>query len=118
MNGLTGTFFIQVESIESKRIVKIVGDIDTVSAPEVELTLFSLRAEEALTFFIDLHSVAYISSMGLRVFLSHLKKTRPSGSRMVLCGANHLVVEVFRMSGFTSLFEMCDSLEGAMAELG
>jgi len=118
MNGMTGTVLIQVESIESKRIVKIVGDIDTVSAPEVELTLSSLRAEEALTFIIDLHSVAYISSMGLRVFLSHLKKIRSSGSRLILCGANHLVVEVFRISGFTSLFEMCDSLEGAMATLG
>jgi anti-sigma B factor antagonist len=107
---------ITVESVESSRIIRIIGDVDTVTAPELDLTLSSLRAEKAENFYIDMQSVTYISSMGLRVFLSHLKKMRGSGSRMILCGASHLVTDIFRMSGFTSFFEMFENLDAAMAE--
>jgi anti-sigma B factor antagonist len=100
------------------RIVRIVGDIDTVSAPELECTLSSLRTENVQTYYIDMQYVGYISSMGLRVFLSHLKKTQASGSRMVLAGCNQLVLEVFHIAGFTPYFEMIDNLDGALAELG
>ena len=110
---------ITVESVESSRIIRIIriiGDVDTVTAPELDLTLSSLRAERAETLLIDMQSVTYISSMGLRVFLSHLKKMRGSGGRTILCGASHLVTDIFRMSGFTSFFEMFESLDAAMAE--
>ena len=109
---------VSVESRNSTRIVKIDGDIDSISSPELESTLSSLRIDDAILYIIDMSLVGYISSMGLRVFLSHLKKTRTSGSRMVLAGANELVLEVFRMSGFTNFFEFSVDLDSALAELG
>ncbi|MEI6829109.1 MAG: STAS domain-containing protein [Synechococcaceae cyanobacterium ELA445] len=108
---------VSVESKGTCRLVRIDGDIDSISSPELELTFSSLRENDEVTYIVDLKSVGYISSMGLRVFLSHLKKTRPNGSRVVLVGANELVLDVFRMSGFTSFFEFRADIDSALAEL-
>lgn len=49
--------------------------------------------------------LAYISSSGLRIFLSILKTAKAKGSHVYITGANEDINKVFAMTGFNNLFE-------------
>lgn len=97
---------LSVEQHPKGVLIEVSGDIDTLTAPEMQACLTQELREEPMLFIIDLTAVRYISSMGLRVFLSHLKRVKANEGSMVIAGASKLVNEVFRMSGFANYFEM------------
>ncbi len=82
--------------------VSVTGHIDTVTAPQLEAEL-SLDAVEELV--IDISGVAYVSSAGLRVFLSAYKTMSKKGG-MTIVGAQPAVLEVFKITGFSSIFKL------------
>ena len=82
--------------------VTVTGHIDTVTAPQLEAEL-SLDAVEELVF--DISGVAYVSSAGLRVFLSTYK-TMAKKRGMTIKGAQPAVLEVFKITGFASIFKL------------
>ena len=82
--------------------VTVTGHIDTVTAPQLEADL-SLDAAEELVF--DITGVAYVSSAGLRVFLSAYK-TMSKKRGMQIVGAQPAVLDVFRITGFASIFNL------------
>ena len=82
--------------------VSVTGHIDTVTAPQLEAEL-SLDAVEELV--IDISGVAYVSSAGLRVFLSAYKTMARKGG-MTIVGAQPAVLEVFKITGFSSIFKL------------
>ena len=108
---------LSVEAHSKGIVVQIDGDVDTLTAPELQSCLTEALIEAPQTFVIDLSSVRYISSMGLRVFLSHLKRVKANGGEMVIAGPQKLVSDVFQMSGFSNYFEMTMDLEAAKANL-
>lgn len=66
---------------------------------------------------VDLSSVEYISSAGLRALLAALKRLKALGGTMVLCSLHPYVKEVFDMTGFSRIFTMCSSREEALQSL-
>lgn len=82
--------------------VTVTGHIDTVTAPQLEAEL-SLDAVEELVF--DISGVAYVSSAGLRVFLSSYKMMAKKRG-MTIVGAQPAVLEVFKITGFASIFKL------------
>ncbi|MFM2080985.1 MAG: RsbV: anti-sigma-B factor antagonist [Cyanobacteriota bacterium] len=92
-------------------LVRLSGDIDTLTAPELQTALNGELQTGAQTFVIDMAAVRYISSMGLRVFLSHLKRLKAQNGSMVIASPSKLVSEVFHMSGFSSYFDIIASLD-------
>ena len=82
--------------------VSVTGHIDTVTAPQLEAELVLDAVEELV---IDISGVTYVSSAGLRVFLSAYKSmTKKRG--MTIVGAQPAVLEVFRITGFASIFKL------------
>ena len=55
-----------------------------------------------------------MSSAGLRILLATAKKLRPSGE-LKLFGLNPSVLEVFEMSGFSTIFAISDDEAAALA---
>ena len=54
---------------------------------------------------IDCTELEYIASSGLRILLSILKGAKASGSKVVMKGVNDDIKNVFKLTGFISLFE-------------
>lgn len=98
-------------------VIAVDGDIDTMTAPELQSCLMAELQEGEQTCVIDMTAVRYISSMGLRVLLSHLKTIKAQGGSMVIAGSSKLVGDVFRMSGFASYFEMVPDLSALEGRL-
>ena len=85
-------------------IVAIAGRLDTTTAPQLEAELkSSLDGITDLT--MDLSTLEYISSAGLRVLLSAQKIMNKQGE-MKVAGANETVMEVFEVTGFSDILNI------------
>ena len=95
----------------------IEGELDTGTAPELDQAIQSCLSSGTSSMLLDLTATEYVSSMGLRVFLSALKAIKASGGRMVLTGLNEEVREIMDMAGFSPLFEIVASASEARSSL-
>ena len=85
-------------------VMKIVGRMDTVTAPQVEA---AFQKEENLKKIIfDLSELVYISSAGLRVLLAAQKKMNASGGEMLVRGSQEAVRDVFEVTGFSDILTL------------
>ena len=92
---------IKKKSADGKLVLKPIGRIDTVTAPELAKMVVLDNVKE-LEF--DLSEVDYISSAGLRIFLGSQQKMTASGGKMVLSGVRPIVKEIFDIVGFSDEF--------------
>ena len=81
--------------------VALEGELDTLTAPELENALKEgLSDLTAITF--DFTGLDYISSAGLRVLLMTYRGMHYGGTVKVI-NANEIVREVFEVTGFTDI---------------
>ena len=86
----------------NKLTVYIHGKIDTSAIPVLEEELISsLDGVEELV--LDLSDMNYISSAGLRVFLTAQKRMNAQG-KMTMVGVNETVEEIFDITGLLDIF--------------
>ena len=81
--------------------LKIVGRLDTSTAPALEAAIDSCAAD-IKELILDCSSLEYISSAGLRVILKAQKQMNVQGS-MKLIGVNETIMEVFDITGFADI---------------
>ena len=82
-------------------VLKIIGRLDTATAPELEATVDGCVA--AITeLVLDCSALEYVSSAGLRVILKAQKLMNAKGS-MKLTNVNETVMEVFDITGFADI---------------
>ena len=84
--------------------IKTPKKIDAVTAPELDNTLKKYLAEGEKELVVNMEDTIYISSVGLRAFVSAQKKIRTMGSgSMVLCHVKPQIMEIFEVTGFGSV---------------
>ncbi|WP_419023780.1 STAS domain-containing protein [Emergencia sp.] len=77
------------------------GRLDTNTAPDLETELkASLDGVE--TLIMDMDTLAYLSSAGLRVILAAQKQMNKQG-KMIVRNVNDMVMEVFEVTGFIDI---------------
>lgn len=80
------------------------GRLDTVTAPELEAEIEALpEGVESLT--LDLKTLEYISSAGLRVLLRAQKAMSAKGGMQVK-NVGEVVAEVFEVTGFSDILDI------------
>lgn len=92
---------IEIKKNKEEIILEITGRLDTTTAPALEKTI-NENLEGVKTLILDLKSLEYISSAGLRVLLSAQKKMQQVGEMKVM-NVCELVMEVFEMTGFADI---------------
>lgn len=93
----------------------LAGRLDGISSPALETKIDGLVAAGARRLIIDGTRLAYVSSAGLRVFLSTAKKLRTAGGSVAFAALQPSVYEVFELSGFTVFLETHPTLSAAVA---
>ena len=84
--------------------LKIDGRIDTTTAPVLEKEIIA-AAKEKNAIELDLNTVEYISSAGLRVLLTSHNMMSSRGG-MKITGINEDIEEIFEVTGFTDIFDI------------
>ena len=96
---------INIEQQEKKIVATLSGEMDTAAAMEVEQALQPLFNSEGRDIVIDCTELEYIASSGLRILLSIIKNEKASGNKVVLRNVNDDIREVFKLTGFISIFD-------------
>lgn len=97
-------------------VLKVKGRMDAVTAPEFEKECTGYIDEGERSFVVDLGGLDYISSAGLRSILSTAKKLKANQGKIVFCGLQGMVQEVFKVSGFSSMFPVAATVDEAVAQ--
>jgi anti-sigma B factor antagonist len=99
---------------EDATIVTVQGRVDGVTAPEFESYLSEFISQGRCTFIVNFSALEYISSAGLRSILATAKKLKTEGGTICFTGLKGTVDEVFKISGFYSVFKVFDTNEAAL----
>ncbi len=95
----------RIEEIEGKYVATLEGEMDTAAAVEAEEVLKPLYEAGGKDVIIDCKGLEYIASSGLRILLGILKGAKTTGSKVTLRDVNDDIKNVFRLTGFISIFE-------------
>lgn len=83
------------------------GRVDSSNAADFQKELDEWCGKYAFTSLVlDLGAVEYVSSAGLRVFLSLEKKLETENKKLSLVNASSSLMEIFEMTGFNEILEI------------
>lgn len=106
-------FSYAITEEQTTKCVAVNGRIDALSAPDVQKLFDQLIAGGERVLLIDMTSVNYVSSAGLRIFLSIQKQLKKVSGEIILFGMNAQVFDLFKMSGLTTFFHITPGKEEA-----
>ena len=92
---------IEIMKNQEETIIKIVGRLDTITAPSLDKTI-NEDIRDVQNLVLDIKDMEYISSAGLRVLLAAQKKMQKIGSMKVVNVCEE-VMDVFEMTGFADI---------------
>lgn len=105
---------IEREQVGGKVVLRLSGRMDAENAGKLEPACDACIADGFTRLVIDLEGLAYISSMGLRSFVSVAKKLKDKGGELRVCRLTGLVRQVFEITRLTQVFPLHDTLESAL----
>lgn len=95
---------IEKLSTDTGITLKIIGRLDTTTAPELEATV-----DGCITglkdLVMDCSELEYVSSAGLRVILKAQKLMNAQGTMKVM-NVNETIMEVFEITGFADILNI------------
>ena len=102
---------MEVNLIEKDNVItaQLVGRLDTAVSQEVATALQPMIDQAEKTLVLDCKELSYISSSGLRIFLTVRKAAAAKGGKVIVRDINNEIRQVFMMTGFLNLFEIQES---------
>ena len=82
------------------------GRLDTPASLEIASEMNALTEDAGGTIILDCTDLSYISSSGLRLFLTLRKAAIEKGGKIIVRNICNDIRSVFMMTGFLSLFEI------------
>ena len=95
-----------INKLENETTVRLIGRLDTLASQEVSAQLAPVQEDASGTIILDCEEMTYISSSGLRIFLTLRKAATVKGGKVIVRGINNDIRNVFMMTGFLNLFEI------------
>ena len=108
---------IKANKVKGVVVVKLLGSLDTNTAPDAETEINKWLDNGALKMVINLEETKYISSAGLRIFLITAKKMTASEGAVKFCCPNEVVQEILDISGFSTILDVKKTEEEALSTL-
>lgn len=87
---------------EGKVKLALEGRLDAITSGELQAVLSEIL-ESVGELTLDLTSLDYISSAGLRVVLGTQKQINAKKGKMIIKNVNETVMEVFQLTGFVDI---------------
>lgn len=97
---------ITIEKENSQIVARLSGRLDTAAAVEITPQMEQLAEQAAGHIVLDCTDLSYISSSGLRLFLTLRKESASKSGKLQVRNINADIRQVFMMTGFISLFEI------------
>ena len=96
---------ININTQGKETVAALCGRLDTLAAQELAAQFEILQEKANGTIILDCSKLEYISSSGLRLFLTLRKAADTKGGKVVVKDLSADVRKVFMITGFMNLFE-------------
>jgi anti-sigma B factor antagonist len=105
---------VQLEGSEEVPVIRVAGEVDLTTAPELRAKLAELPAAGG-TVVIDMSEVTFLDSTGLSVLVASWKRLCEAGEKnsFRLVVNRPAIQRVLDVTGLTQIFEVFSSLEEA-----
>lgn len=97
---------VKINKENNVTTVGLIGRLDTPASQDVSNELEPIMADASGTIMLDCSEMSYISSSGLRIFLSLRKAAASQGGKIIVKNISDDIRQVFMMTGFLNLFEI------------
>ena len=97
---------ININTQGKETVATLIGRLDTPASIELAEQFDILAGKAGGTVVLDCSQLEYISSSGLRLFLTLRKAAASKGGKVIVRGINSDVRSVFMITGFLNLFEI------------
>jgi anti-anti-sigma factor len=95
-------------------VLALAGRLDGLASPALDQRIDAALAAGHRTVVLDLAKLDYVSSAGLRVFLTGAKKLKAAGGRATFVALPAPIREVFELSGFLSVLDVRADVASAL----
>ena len=97
---------VKIERREGEVTAFLIGRLDTPASLEIAPEMNALAEEAGGTIILDCTELSYISSSGLRIFITLRKAAAAKGGKVIVRNISNEIRSVFMMTGFLNLFEI------------
>ena len=105
----------EVRHEQAVTVVSVSESVDALTAAELTSTISNVIVEGRASLVVDLSSVEFMSSAGLRTLLGAVKESRSAGGDLRIVSSNPGVNKVLKMSGFHNIAKVFESQAEALA---
>lgn len=106
---------ISTDAAEKAVVVRIEGDLDVYTAPQMKYVLREAFESRAELVVLDLCLVHFIDSTALGVLASALEEGQSSRTELRLVMDDPYLLKIFRITGFDGVFAIYSGLTEALA---
>lgn len=105
---------VKKEKLQDHLLIVVDGRLDTTHSDAFEKEMMHILEEGNQQIIMDCSGLNYISSSGLRIFLTVQKRMMAGGGSFKLCHLQAPIQEIFDMSGFSMIFSIYPDREAAL----
>ena len=99
-----GELQVTVSGAEPEYEVRLLGELDMSTAPQLRDELLRLVSDGATMVTVDLSELAFVDSTGLSVLITGLKRLRQQGGDLALRSPTPGTRRVLEITGLTEVF--------------
>jgi anti-anti-sigma factor len=106
------------KKVDNNVIIYLAGRLDVHLSADTEKAINELiKAESNSNFILNLNDVEYMSSSGLRIFVSTMRVLKEGKRRLALCNMNNAVKKIFEVVELTDMFDIFNTEDEALSFL-
>jgi anti-sigma B factor antagonist len=110
----TQSIQFDLSSEGESQVVAVTGSLADEAIVQAKGIFLRLLEEKRPRILMDLSGMEYISSSGIGLLVSVLRRCREGGTGMALCGLRPEIAELFKLTRLNQVFEIFPSRAAAL----
>ena len=101
---------LNIKKVDNVVVIYLSGRLDVHLSAEIEKEINNIiQTEKQAHLLLNLKDVEYMSSSGLRIFVSTMRVLKESKRKLKLCEMNSAVKKIFEVVELMDMFDIFDS---------
>ena len=95
---------LNIETGSHGKAIRVAGEIDLETAPELRRCFLSLAGDPVLT--VDLSEVVFLDSTAISVLIAEHKRRDAAGEQLIVTGSSPMALRLFELTGVDQVLDL------------